>query len=177
MQKITQEELSTVVQENQKSITDLQTKLKRLEAVVFCNSPGKAAKLERIVELAELNQSVTVTVVKNEFKIRSSNYAREILKEAAKLHGLIFFKGQPGLESYVTKHEPQNKAMNAYSEIYEYLLGEPIGTEMTEGAIAHKYKLNGQELQSVIGHLARHNELHIVLPRNRNGLRRVKRVR
>jgi len=177
MQKIKQEDLAEQMLQNQKIVTDLQTKVKRLEAVVFCNSPGKAAKLERIAELAELNQSVTVTVVKNEFKIRSSNYAREILKEAAKLHGLVFFKGQPGNESYVTKDKVENKAMHAYAEVYRELQDKPIGTEMTEGAIAHRYKLTGQELQSVIGHLARHHELYIVLPRTRTGNRRVKRVR
>jgi len=177
MQEVKQEELSTLVQENQKIITDLQRRVKQLEAAAYANSPGKAQKLQRIAELAEMNQQVTVSIVKHEFRIRASNYARELLQEAAKAHKLIFFKGQPGAESYVTKHEIENKAMNAYAEVYKKLQEGPIGKEKTESAIAHEYDLNGQELQSVIGHLARHSNLHIVLPMNRKGIRRVKRVR
>lgn len=169
--------LSEVIQAQSQKIEFLEKQIQQIKAAVFSNAPGKAQKLQRIAELAELNQEVTVSIIKHEFKIRSSNYARELMQEAATAHGLIFFKGQPGMESYVTKHEPQDKAMNAYSEVYKRLIEGPIGKEMTESAIAHSYNLNGQELMSVIGHLARHNNLHVVLPMNRQGCRRVKRVR
>lgn len=177
MQEIKTESITEKVSQLENTVTDLQREVSRLKAAVFCNSPAKAAKMQRIAELAELNQEVTVSVIKHEFKLRSSNYARELMQEAATAHKLIFFKGQPGMESYVTKHEVQNKAMHAYAEVYRELQDKPVGTEITEGAIAHRYELNGQELQSVIGHLARHNELHVVLPMNRKGIRRVKRVR
>jgi len=177
MQEIRQESITEKVSQLESTVSDLQSEVKRLKAAVFCNSPAKAAKMQRIAELAELNEQVTVTTIKSEFKIRSSNYARELMQETAQAHGLIFFKGQPGMESYITKHEVQNKAMHAYSEVYKRLIEGPIGKEMTESAIAHAYNLNGQELMSVIGHLARHNNLHVVLPMNRKGIRRVKRVR
>ncbi len=177
MQQLKQEELIEAFLESQKTVTDLQNRVKQLEAAAYSNSPTKAKKLQRIAELAETNQQVTVSILKVEFKIRSSNYMRELMQEAAKAYKLYFFKGQPGQESYVTKFKAENKAMHAYAEVYRELQGKPIGTEMTESAIAHRYELDGQELQSVIGHLARHHELHIVLPRNRKGIRRVKRVR
>jgi len=177
MQEVKQEELSAIVQEQSKVIEQLQKDVQKLAVAFFANAPGKAKKLQRIIELAELNQEVSVSMVKSEFKIRSSDYARKLLQEATETSDLTFFKGQPGAESYVTKYKIENKAMNAYARVYEYLQGEPIGTKMTESAIAHKYNLNGQELQSVICHLARHNELHIMLPMNRKGCRRVKRVR
>ena len=173
----TQEELSAIVLQNQKTVTDLQKRVNYLEAAAYSNSPSKAKKLQRIAELAELNQQVTVSTLKAEFKIRSSNYMRELMQEAAKAYKLDFFKGQPGNESYITKYPVENKAMHAYAEVYRELQDKPIGTTITESAIAHRYELNGQELQSVIGHLARHNELYIVKSMNRKGCRRVKRVR
>ncbi len=177
MQELEQKELSAIVLENQKIVTDLQKRIKQLEAAAYSNSPGKVHKLQRIAELAETNQQVTVSILKAEFKIRSSNYLRELMQEASKAHELHFFKGQPGQESFITKFKVENKAMHAYAEVYRELQDKPIGTTITESAIAHRYELNGQELQSVIGHLARHNELHIVIPMNRKGCRRVKRVR
>ncbi len=173
----TQEELSVKVLQNEKIITDLQRDVQQLRAAVFSNSPSKAQKLQRIVDLAELNPELTVSILKAEFKIRSSNYVRQLMQEAAHAHKLHFFKGTPGQESFISKVKVENKAMHAYAEVYRELQDKPIGTEIMEGTIAHRYELNGQELQSVIGHLARHAELHIVLPRNRKACRRVKRVR
>jgi len=173
----TQEELSAVVFEQSKTIKQLQEVVQKLEVTVFANAPGKAKKLIRIIELAELNREVSVSMVKSQFKIRSSDYARRLLREAVETSDLTFFKGQPGQESFVTKFKVENKAMHAYAEVYTYLQSEPIGTTITESAIAHRHKLNGQELMSTIGHLARHNELCIVLPMNRKGIRRVRRVR
>lgn len=171
-----QQVLSELVQAQSKKIEALEKQMQQLKAAVFSNSPEKAQKLQRIAELAELNQDVTLTVVKQEFNIRASNYARELMQEATKAHNLHFFKGQPGQESYVTKFKPDNKAMHAYAEVYRELQDKPIGTEITESAIAHRYELNGQELHSVIVHLARHHEIHIVLPTSRTGCRRIKRV-
>ena len=173
----TQEELSTLVFQNQKIVNDLQKRVKNLEAAAYSNSPSKTQKLQRIAALTELNQQITVSCLKAEFKIRSSNYMRELMQEAAKAYDLHFFKGQPGQESFVTKFKVENKAMHAYAEVYRELQGKPIGTTVTESAIAHRYELNGQELMSTIGHLARHNELHIIIPMNTKGCRRVKRVR
>ncbi len=170
MQTLKQEEISAVVM-------DLQKRVKQLEAAAFANSPGKAQKLQRISELTEDNQQVTISILKTVFKIRSSNYVRTLMQEAAKAYDLHFFKGQPGQESFVTKVKIQDKPMHAYAEVYRELQDKPIGATITESAIAHRYELNGQELQSVICHLARHNELCIVLPMNRKGTRRVKRVK
>ncbi len=158
-------------------IQDLQKRIKHLEVAAFSNAPGKTQKLMRIIELAEINQEVSVSMVKSEFKIRSSDYARKLLQEATATSELNFFKGQPGQESFVTKFKIENKAMHAYAEVYRELQSRPIGTTITESAIAHRYDLNGQELQSVIGHIARHNEMHVIIPMNRKGCRRVKRVR
>ena len=116
MQRITQEELSEMVLDNHKIVTDLQKRIVSLEAAAFCNSPSKAKKLQRIAELAETNQQVTVSILKDEFKIRASNHVRELMQEAARAHDLYFFKGQPGHESFVTKFKVENKPMNAYAE-------------------------------------------------------------
>ena len=174
MQPITKE-LSK--EELYKIVGDLQSRVKLLESVETCGSLSTAKKLQHIAKLAESNDQVTVSILKSEFKMRASNHVRNLMQEAANQFDLVFFKGQPGKESFVTKHKVENKAMNAYSEVYQELQGKPIGTTITESAIAHRYQLNGQELQSVIGHLARHNELAVVLPMNRKGIRRVKRVR
>ena len=177
MQEVKQEELSVLVQEQSKVIKQLQESVQKLEVAVFANAPGKAKKLQRIIELAELNQEITVSMVKTEFKIRSSDYSRKLLQEAAATSDLTFFKGQPGQESFVTKFKVENKAMHAYAEVYRELQDKPIGTTITESAIAHRYSLTGQELQSAICQLARHNELCIVMPMNRKACRRIKRVR
>jgi len=170
MQELKQEELSAVVM-------DLQKRVMHLEVAAFSNAPGKTKKLMRIIELAELNQEVSVSTVKSEFKIRSSDYARKLLQEATATSDLTFFKGQPGQESFVTKVKIQDKTMHAYAEVYSELQGKPIGSTMTESAIAHRYGLNGQELQSVISKLAQHRELYIVHAIGRAGIRRVKRVK
>lgn len=170
-------DISSIVVQLEGVVTDLQQRMQRIEAAVFSNSTSKAKKLLRIAELTDLNEQVTVTAIKSEFKIRATNYARDLLKEAAEAHNLFFVKGSTGQESFVSKIKTENKPMHAYAEVYRDLISKPIGTTITESAIAHKYDLNGQELQSVICHLARHAELHIVLPMNRKGCRRVKRVR
>ena len=177
MQEIKQQELSAVVLENQKEISDMQKRIKHLEIIAYSNTPNKAKKLQKIAELTEMNQQITVSILKSELKINSGNYIIELMQETAKAYNLDFFKGQPGQESFLTKFKIENKAMHAYAEVFQKLQNEPIGTTMTESAIAHKYDLNGQELQSVIGHLARHNEMHIIIPRSNTGNRRVKRIR
>jgi len=177
MQELKQEELITIIQNNSEYIKKLQNDVKKLEVSAYANSPKKARKLQRIIELAEMNQEISVSTIKNEFKIRSSDYARKLLQEAAETSDLHFFKGQPGQESFVTKYKTENKAMHAYAEVYRELQSRPIGTTVTESAIAHHYDLNPQELMSVIGHLARHSELYIVKRMNLKGCRRVKRVR
>ena len=170
MQELKQEELSVAV-------IDLQKRVQQLEAAAFANSPSKALKLQRISELSEDNQQVTISILKTVFKVRSSNYVRDLMQEAAKAYDLHFFKGQPGQESFVTKVKIQNKAMHAYAEVYRDLQGKPIGSTMTESAIAHRYELNGQELQSVISKLAQHREFYIIHAIGRAGIRRIKRVK
>lgn len=177
MQTLKQEKLINLVLENQKIIKDLKTRVDKLEIAACSKSPSKAKRLQKILELVGLNQQVTVSILKSEFGIQSSSYVRGLMQEAAKIHKLHFLKGTPGQESYITKVKVENKLMYAYAEIYQDLLDKPVGTTMTESAIAHRYELNGQELQSVICHLARHKEVHIVNPIGAKGCRRVKRAR
>ena len=146
MQELKQEALSAVVM-------DLQKRVQQLEAAAFANSPSKAQKLQRISELSEDNQQVTISILKTVFKIRSSNYVRDLMQEAAKAYDLHFFKGQPGQESFVTKVKIQDKAMHAYAEVYRDLQGKPIGSTMTESAIAHRYELNGKNCKVLLANL------------------------
>jgi len=173
----TTEDIVNELRQLQAVVADLQKKTGKIESIVFSGSISKSQKLQQIFNLTELNSEVSISMVKSELSLNSTNYVRQLMREAAKLHNFYFFKGSTGQESFVCKNKIENKAMHAYAEVYQELLGKPIGTTITESAIAHRFDLNGQELQSVICHLARHSELHVMLPINRKGCRRIKRVR
>lgn len=158
-------------------VTQLQKEVAELKKLVSAGTLTKEQKLQKIKELVELNQKVTISTIKHELRLNASNYARMLMKEAAERFNFVFFTGVKGQESWLAKREPDNKVMWAYAEIYQELLSKPRGTTISESAIAHRFGLTGQEVNSVICHLARHPEIYIVLPQNRRGCRRVKRVR
>ncbi|MEW6295933.1 MAG: hypothetical protein AB1467_06655 [Candidatus Diapherotrites archaeon] len=173
----TNKDLTLQVEELQSFVGRLTTRIKLLESILLNNKKIETAfKLQQIKELCELNEKVTVSVIKRELKLNARNCVIELMKEASRTHDLYFFKGCPGQESFLSRKQPENKAMTAYAETYYELINSPIGTSITESAIAHKFELNGQELQSVLSHLARHREIHIICPMSRKGCRRVKRV-
>lgn len=154
----------------------LEERIVNLETIFFSNSATKAQKLQKIKELCELNQEVGLEIVKTELRITAENYARKLMKEAAKQFELVFVSGVKGQGSFLTKRRPDNKAMHAYAETYQELLTKPLGSSTCVSAIARKFDLNGQELQSVICHLVRHHELMLERPLQKIGERRIKRV-
>lgn len=170
--------LEKELEKTQSVVAELQQRIQTLEISAFAGgSRSKTEKLMKIRELCGLSEKVPISMVQKECSIRAPNHCRALMREAAELFKLVFFTGVRGQESYLSQKTPENKAMLAYAETYQELLGKELGTTITVSAIAHKYQLNSQETQSVVSHLCRHREFYFAHLKGRIGDGRIKRVK
>lgn len=157
----------------------LKQEINRLELLIASRSSSKIEKLQRIKELCECNELVYVDTICQELKLNSKNYVRELMQEASKKHGLTYFEGVKGQQSFLMKKEPENKIDYAYADCYQQLLEKPIGSTISISAISHKYRLDDKEVQTVFSRMLRHPKFSMYNPREHCGLgeRRIKRIR
>ena len=119
-------------------------------------------KVLKIKQLTECNEKAPVSIIRQELGLSftSGSYIRELMQKTAFKYGFTYFQGIKGQESFLMQNKPENKAMNAYIEVYQELMSKALGTTIGAGTIAKRFDLNGQELQSVISKLCQHSQFY-----------------